>query len=326
MKKAIVLINALSEQATEDELDVLDQASLIEETLELLGYESERLFMDFDLKKIHDQIVNANPDLVINLVESLEQDARLIHWSPSFLTHLNLPYTGCDAESMYITSNKILAKQLMSSHHIATPQLITDANSGQFSPDTTYIAKPVWEDASVGISDANVMKGTPANIDAFLVNNPGRLWFFEEFIPGREFNISMLGGNEGPEVLPMAEIVFNDYPEGKPLIVGYEAKWKEDSFEYKHTVRRFGVEQENPELTEKMKEICHQCWKVFGLSGYVRVDLRVNSQNQPLVLEINANPCLSPDAGFYAAAEKAGYSFSQVLSRIIEDAYSKSNR
>ena len=325
MKKAVLLINALSEHPTEDELDVLDQASLIEETLEKLNYASERIFMDFDLKSIVNQIKNARPDLVFNLSESLEQDARLIHWPPSFLTHLKIPFTGCDAESMYITSNKTLAKKLMEINQIPTPELIEKPETALFNPNKTYMAKPVWEDASVGICDENVMVGTPENIMSFLENNSHRSWFFEEYIQGREFNISMLGGDNGPEVLPMAEIVFQNFPDGKPQIVGYDAKWKKDSFEYKNTTRHFGIEEENPALAEEMKIICYQCWDAFGLSGYVRVDLRVNAQNQPLVLEINANPCLSPDAGFYAAAEKAGYHFEVVLARIIEDAFSTSN-
>jgi D-alanine-D-alanine ligase len=120
----------------------------------------------------------------------------------------------------------------------------------------------------------------------------------------------------------MAEIVFDSFPEGKPHIIGYEAKWNEDSFEYKHTNRRFGVEQKTPDLAEKLSTICHQCWKLFDLKGYVRIDFRVDEQNNPFVLEINANPCLSPDAGFYAVAMEAGFSFDNVLTRIIEDAFS----
>ncbi|PKP31982.1 MAG: D-alanine--D-alanine ligase [Bacteroidetes bacterium HGW-Bacteroidetes-16] len=322
MKKAIVLINALSSDPTEDELDVLEQACLVEETLEQLGIESERVLMDFNIQAAVAQITGLSPDFVVNLVEGVAQDARLIHWAPALLEHLKIPFTGCGSESMYITSNKTLTKKLLLANGIPTPELVTDIQSGRFNPNKKYIAKPVWEDASVGISDANVLDGELAKINAFLSENQNRTWFFEEFIKGREFNISVLGGKNGPEVLPMAEIVFDSFPEGKPHIIGYEAKWDEDSFEYKHTNRRFGVEQEMPDLAAKLGNICHQCWQLFDLKGYVRIDFRVDEQNNPYVLEINANPCLSPDAGFYAAAMEAGFSFDNVLTRIIEDAHS----
>jgi len=322
MKKAIVLINALSSDPSEDELDVLEQACLVEETLEHLGIESERVLMDFNIQAVVAQITGLSPDFVVNLVEGVAQDARLIHWAPALLEHLKIPFTGCGSESMYITSNKTLTKKLLLANGIPTPELVTDISSGEFKPNKKYIAKPVWEDASVGISDANVLEGELAKINAFLSANQNRMWFFEEFVTGREFNISVLGGKNGPEVLPMAEIVFDNFPEGKPHIIGYEAKWNEDSFEFKHTNRRFGIEQETPDLAEKLSNICHQCWQLFGLKGYVRIDFRVDEQNNPYVLEINANPCLSPDAGFYAAALEAGFSFNTVLTRFIEDAHS----
>jgi len=321
MKKVVVLINALSEKSTEDELDVLEQASLIEETLEKLGYERSRVFMDLNVEVAANQMREANPELVVNLVEGLVQDARLIHWAPALLEHLGLPFTGCGSESMYVTSNKILTKKLMMAANIPTPQLITEPATTDFHPGKIYIAKPVWEDASVGISDENVMPGIRKQVNDFLANHADKNWFFEEFVAGREFNIAVLGGASGPEVLPMAEIVFENFLDGKPQIVGYEAKWNQDSFEYKNTNRRFGIETENPELAQRMKQICLRCWQVFGLKGYVRVDLRVNQHLEPMVLEINANPCLSPDAGFVAAAHRAGYPFEIVLQRMIEDAY-----
>jgi len=322
MKKVVVLINALSEKSTEDELDVLEQACLIEDTLEKLGYESSRVFMDLNVEAAARQIQDIGPDFVVNLVEGLVQDARLIHWAPALLEHLGLPFTGCTSESIFVTGNKILTKKLMMAHGIPTPQLITNPAGTDFHPGKIYMAKPVWEDASVGISDENVMPGERNRVDDFLAAHGDTDWFFEEFVSGREFNIAVLGGVSGPEVLPMAEIVFDNFPEGKPQIVGYEAKWNQDSFEYKNTNRRFGIETENPELAERMKQICLRCWQVFGLKGYIRVDLRVNQHQEPMVLEINANPCLSPDAGFVAAANQAGYPFEIVLQRMIEDAFS----
>jgi D-alanine-D-alanine ligase len=143
--------------------------------------------------------------------------------------------------------------------------------------------------------------------------------FAEAYIEGREFNLSLLASKAGPQVLPPAEIRFEDYPEGKTRIVGYRAKWHEGSFEYLHTVRSFEFPPQDSELILRLTDLATRCWCLFDLRGYARVDFRVDREGRPWVLEVNVNPCLSPDAGFYAAAAQTGLSFTQVVERIIGD-------
>jgi len=149
--------------------------------------------------------------------------------------------------------------------------------------------------------------------------NFGMNFFVEQFIDGREFNISVLAGENGPTVLPPAEIIFKDYPEGKPNIVGYDAKWNMESFEYNNTPRSFDFPTKDAQLIEELMDISARCWNLFDLKGYARVDFRVGIDGKPYVLEINANPCLSPDSGFYAAVQKAGLTFEEAIERIIKD-------
>jgi len=321
MGKIVLLINALSATPAEDELDVLDEACVVETALEKSGYETERLFMGLNLMETSRRLQEMKPLFVFNLVESLDLDGKLIHFAPSLLEHLKIPYTGCRTESMYITSNKILTKKMLSAAGLPTPELIADINSPPFDSSKQYIAKPVMEDASVGISDENLLHGDVQKIQEFLDRHAVMQYFLEEYIDGREFNISMLGGLDDPEVLPIPEIVFEKFPEDKPKIVGYRAKWDESSFEYQNTKRVFGLENTEPELAENLKQICLDCWNLFGLKGYARVDLRVDNEGKPWILEINANPCLSDDAGFYAATQQAGFEFSEVIKRIIEDVW-----
>ena len=146
-----------------------------------------------------------------------------------------------------------------------------------------------------------------------------RDFFVEEFIEGREFNLSILAGESGSQVLPPAEIIFTNYPEGKPKVVGFSAKWKEDSFEYKNTSRTFTFSKTDEPLLHSLREIAQKCWHIFDLSGYARVDFRVDSQNQPYVLEVNANPCISPDSGFFAACNEAGVPFREAVRRIVNN-------
>jgi D-alanine-D-alanine ligase len=121
-------------------------------------------------------------------------------------------------------------------------------------------------------------------------------------------------------VLSPAEIVFEAYADAKPRVVGYRAKWDEASFEYHHTPRRFEFEPHDARLLAELKRLALECWTCFGLRGYARVDFRVDGEGRPWVLEVNTNPCLSPDAGFAAALERAGISFQDAIARILADA------
>jgi D-alanine-D-alanine ligase len=322
MEKVVILINKISESPTEDEIDVLDQAEEVEKALLSLGYTCERIFMDLNLKQAGDSVVAAIPKFVFNLVEGLEGKANLIHLAPALLESLGIPYSGCRLDSIFITSNKPLAKRILSFNGIATPAFYQADSFDLLKDSFTYIAKPLWEDASVGIDDSSVFKGN--NLDKWkeLKAAWGKNYFVEEFIEGREFNLSILGGGkDGARVLPPAEILFKDFPVNKPRILGYSAKWDKNAFEYINTPRTFQFSPEDQPLLADLKRIALKCWEVLDLKGYARVDFRVSKDNTPYVLEINANPCISKDAGFYAAACQAGLSFQQIIESIVKDAF-----
>ena len=125
---------------------------------------------------------------------------------------------------------------------------------------------------------------------------------------------------EPPKPVQVAEIRFVDFPAGKPRIVGYEAKWKAGSFEYEHTPRDFALSRAEWGLTERIGNLARECWRAFGLRGYARVDLRIDDRGEPWILEVNANPCLSSDAGFAAAVAEEGLSFEDAIARIVQAA------
>ena len=132
----------------------------------------------------------------------------------------------------------------------------------------------------------------------------------EPLAPGR--------AQDGPELLPPAEIRFDAYPPGKVRVVGYRSKWEEGTFEFANTPRTFEFPAQDAPLLANLKELALRCWKLFDLRGYARVDFRVDGEGRPWILEVNANPCLSPDAGFSAATLRAGLTFPDVLCRILE--------
>jgi ribosomal protein S18 acetylase RimI-like enzyme len=186
------------------------------------------------------------------------------------------------------------------------------------------IVKAIHEHASVGMDDAAIVTCRDGRDLAECLraaeSRLGKPCFAEQFIDGREFNLSVLAGPDGPQVLPPAEIDFTAFPPAKPRIVGYSAKWHADTFEFLNTPRRFDFPPSDAGLLARLTEVAVRCWSLFDLRGYVRVDFRVDRAGCPFVLEVNTNPCISPDAGFAAALERAGITYAAAVQRIVEDA------
>lgn len=317
MKKALLLINSVSEPSTEDERDVLIQAEAVEQALNRLGFNTGRLYCDLNLEKLKADLEANKSDMVFNLVETLDGKGALIHLIPFMLETMRIPFTGSPGYAMLVTTDKVRAKKLMKEHRIPTPPWYLPWDPVPADRSGSYIRKPVWEDGSSGIDDASVIEGTSRAFLEFFGN--GEENFMERFIDGREFNLTLLAGSEGPEIMPPAEMQFRDYPAGKPKILNYASKWESGSDEYGKTVRSFDLAEEDRELVGRMREIALQCWEIFELRGYARVDFRVDEHNRPFVLEVNANPCISPDAGFVAACEEGGVSYTDMIQSIIND-------
>jgi len=319
-KRVVFLYDKLPENPKEDELDVIRQMKFIRKALIHLGYTTEELSFSIDLEGVMKELKRLNPWIVFNLVETTMGTGQLLHIAPSILNYLKIPFTGAPLEALFITTNKVLTKKQMKLMGIPTSGWYMLDELHQIDPRMKYIVKPISEDGSLGLDENCVFQGRNKTFFKKLEKLDKRIFFIEEFIDGREFNLSVLGGRNGPQVMPPAEILFKDYPEDKPKVVGYNAKWTEDSFEYTHTPRTFRFGNRDRSLIEELKSIALRCWKEFDLRGYVRVDFRVDKNNQPYVLEINGNPCIAPESGYVAATKRAGLKFPEVVNRILEDA------
>ena len=317
--KVAVLYGAVAADAAPDEQDVLTEVETVSRGLAAHGYQPVVLPITLDLEASRRRLMDLRPAFVFNLVESVEGLGRLIHLAPALLESLGLPYTGSGADAAYVTSNKLLAKRLMAAAGIATPSWAPPGHAPEFPGP--YIVKSVWEHASIGLEDDSVTvdRGRLTDILRRRRRRHGGEWFVEAYVEGREFNLSLLAGDGSVELLPPAEMCFVGYPPGKPRIVNYAAKWEEASFEYHATQRRFEFPPEDDGLLARLRDRVIACWRLFELKGYARVDCRVDLAGAVQVLEVNINPCLSPDAGFAAAAERAGLDFPAILRRIVAD-------
>ena len=161
----------------------------------------------------------------------------------------------------------------------------------------------------------------PQELDAAIAERNreyGNQHFAERFVAGREFNVALLGRSDAqPQVLPVAEIEFCNYAPEKPRIVDWRAKWVAASFEYQNTPRRFDFAKCDAGLVAHLEHLATDAWHTCGLRGYARVDFRVDARGAPWILEVNANPCLAPDAGFAAALAADGISYTSAMTRIV---------
>lgn len=333
--KILILHNAVGADSRPDERDVLVQAAAVAKDLSALGHRVETAGCDLDLSSLKRRLDDTRPDLVFNLVEALDGHGRLIHLVPAALESWGIPFTGSGSAALWITTHKIMAKQRLAAAGLPTPAWIgpfpaeMPAVGNLTCPPVDvaahrWIVKSLWEHASFGLDDSVLVSGADReSIEAILRDRAPRLGgacFAEIFVDGREFNLSVLAGPAAPQVLPPAEIVFEDFGPDRPRIVGYRAKWAEESFEYRHTTRRFASDEDDGGLLARLRDIAAQCWRVFDLRGWARVDFRVDGAGHPWILEVNANPCLAPDAGFAAAVARAGLTSAEAMAQIVAEA------
>jgi D-alanine-D-alanine ligase len=308
---------------------VLQEASAVAASLRELGWEPAELDLTPDLERAARELADAAPAIVFNLVESVEGRGRYIVLAQALLETLGIPFTGAGLEAMIHSTSKPAAKRLLGLGGVRAPAWMP-AEAALTTPPRfppTWIVKNAWEHASIGLDDESVVADAAAlrrAIGRRAASEGLENLFIEEFVDGREFNLSVLGrrGAE-PNVLPPAEIRFVDFPAGKPRMVGYKAKWDERSPEFGRTPRSFEFPPGDATLLADLTAISQRCWSLFGLRGHARVDFRVDAGGVPWVLEVNANPCISPDAGFAAAAARAGLSMRDTVARIVADTLGK---
>jgi D-alanine-D-alanine ligase len=305
--------------AAEDEVPA---RSPIVHALKQLGHRVTSIACTLDLASIRRRLLRAKPDVVFNRVESLGGSDSMMAAITLLLDAMEIPYTGNSSAALMAAASKVCVKERLHRAGLPTPEWINTDRGWTSVGNAKFILKSVYEHASFELDDSSIVTvSSQDQISALLRDREaatGRSYFAEEFIDGREFNLSLIG--PGPRVLPPAEIDFSTFPRGKECIVGHSAKCDPTSFEYHNTDRIFDFPAIDQPLLQQLGELAVECWRLFELYGYARVDFRVDSAKQPWILEINTNPCTLPDAGFAAALAHAGIHFHDGIQAILDEA------
>jgi len=299
--------------------DVLTQVACVEASLGALGHRSVRIPFSRDLDAFVQMVRDHDIKMVFNLCETVDEDPRLCAHPAAVFELLGLAFTGSPSTALMATTDKLLTKRILSSAGVATPAYaVYDPGDALDAARLKFpvIVKPLLEDASIGIAQESVAaeEKTLRLRLADLSTRFGTL-LIEEYIAGREFNLSLMGYPDA-RLLPVAEIDFAGYPADAYPILDYKAKWDKSSLEYRHSTRKFPTGL-SAELQRKLTRTARTCFRVLMLRDYGRIDLRMDSRENLYVLEANANPCLSPDAGFAAAVQKSGLTYDQMVTHFI---------
>ncbi len=227
-------------------------------------------------------------------------------------------YTGCPGAALRLALDKAKTKSVLVGSGLPTPrfQVLTPASGNRFRLRFPCIVKPVAEDASHGLSEASVVRDVAAlkkQIKAVSEGYGGEA-LVEEFIEGREFNATVLGGRE-PYPLPPSEIVYS-LPASMPRILSFAAKWEPETVYYRGT-RAVCPADIDAGTRAQIVKIARTAFKLIGCRGYARVDMRLDSEGKLNVLEVNPNPDISPDTGAARQASAAGLTYNQFIEKIV---------
>lgn len=308
--------------------DVLQQVEAVERSLRELDVDCLSIPFDRDIAAFIATVKEEKIEAIFNLCESVDDDARLIGHPAAVFELLGLPFTGSGSFSLMLTTDKLLSKRQLAAAGFRTPDYLA-YDGGDMSALLDFalpaIIKPRLEDASIGIDQDSIVfkkKELKEKLPVFYKKYGPLL--LEQFIDGREFNISLFGYPTA-HTLPVAEIDFSTFPKELQKIVGYRAKWDENAFEYHNTRRLFP--QKLPHLLERnLRKVATGAFKLFMLRDYGRIDMRMDDLGKIYVLEANANPCITPDAGFIAAAGQCKMSFTDIVRDFIRFLHARAKK
>jgi D-alanine-D-alanine ligase len=312
-----------------DYLTPIEEYEIIVKRLKRVGFDAYALNLKDDIFNFLELVKNNPPDVIFNLAEIYKEQPRLEMNLVGLYELLGIPYTGASALTLANCQSKFLTKKLLNYHGIKTAKFqLFDKIPEEFNLETKFpvIVKPAYEDASVGIENESIVFNTNALRKRleFVFSQFNQPALIEEFIEGREFNVSVMGDLK-PKVLPISEIDFSRMPDHLHNIVSYQAKWDPHHESYHKTIPICPAEI-SKSLEDKLKHTAIAAFKIMDTKDYTRVDMRVTSEEEIYVLEVNPNPDLTEGAGFMRSAHAAGLSYSQALKKIVMLAYERGKR
>jgi D-alanine-D-alanine ligase len=285
------------------------------------GHQVSILGVHGDVRKLISGLHRRRPDLVFNLMEMFGKNLLGAIGVVGLLDLLGVPYTGGGPGEFYLQEDKVLSKKLLAFDHIRYPDFAVftqDAaleTGGQLR--MPLFVKPLRMDASIGIDSNSLVRSSVEMMQRVLEiqSKVHDAALVEEYIPGREFYVGVIGNTE-PVAFPPIEMDFSGLPNGAPHVLGAKAKWAEKSPEYRGTTAK--VADVPDEVRARLQKVAVEAYRALRVRDYGRVDLRMTEDGEVYVLEVNASCYLEEDGEFASAALAGGVDYKALINRIVE--------
>jgi len=309
----------------EAEFDEPSTVRRIEKALKQLGHTVFKIEADENSFNKFKRLKN-KLNLVFNIAEGLngaDREAQI----PAILEMLGIPYTGPQPLGYAVGLNKSVAKEILSYYKIPTPHWITvnklnylDKKEFKYFP---AIAKPLGEGSSKGIRARNLVynQNDLKKIVKELLKEFKQPVIIEEYLPGREFTVAVIGSNP-VKVLPIVELTFPDLPPDMPRFDHYEAKWV---YENPDTLDPFDCPAKiSASLKNKIEKLVLDAFHALEMKDWARIDVRLDKKGNPNFIEVNCPPGIMPDpkenSRFTRSARVAGLSYERMIEEILRSA------
>lgn len=310
------------EGLTPQQLSMFEMELAVLETLRKLGHEVQGLGVEEELRPIREQIASFSPHVVFNIVNYFHNVTAYDSHVVSYLELLKQPYTGCNPRGIVLAGDKALSKKILTYHRIPCPLFAMFPQRGRKArlPARMHypvIVKSAAEHGSTGIAQASIVhdeKGLRERVE-FVHRTVGTDVVVEQYIDGREVTVSVLG-NERLQVFPVWELWFENLPPRSEPIATSRVKL---DLEYAERIgARIGPARDMDERKiQEIQRIAKRSYRALDLSGFARIDFRIDRDGRPFVIEANCNPDLTPIEDFAESAKAAGVDYPQLLQRII---------
>ncbi len=290
------------------------------ETLREQGHEVRVLGVHDDLAGIRPTAGFFEPHIVLNLLEAFAGVTTFDQNVVSYLELLRLRYTGCNPRGLILARDKALSKKLLAYHRIPVPDFFVIGYGRKPAlrkkMHFPLIVKSLFFEASAGISQASVVEDDDqlARRVQFIHDSLGTAAIVEQFIDGRELYVGVLG-NERLDVLPVWEMSFAQMPENRWRIATERVKWN-TQYQKKNGIMTDRAKLDAPTI-ERMQRMAKRAYRALDLSGYARIDVRMDEEGRIYVLEANPNPNMAYGEDFTESAEAHGISYERLLGRLI---------
>jgi D-alanine-D-alanine ligase len=336
MARIVVLYNTDydAEQATltgPDVTSVRDSAKAITRALAESGHTVELSGVHgVEVYSVLAEIRRQKYDLLFNLCESMDNNSLNEPTFAGLLDLFGIRYTGADLLALASCLHKQRTKDILLAHRVPTPPyhyLLDEAalaDPALDALDYPWFVKLAHEDASLGITEANLVRDAAAlrARSGELMREYKQAVIAERYVEGREINVTVMGNGAEARTLPLHEIDFAAMPSDRPHIVSYAAKWEEGHVDYAGT-KPVPLRDATPAMIAAVEQVALAAYRAVELRDYGRVDLRVDAAGQPWVIDVNPNPDISPDAGVTRAAAAAGMTYPQMVAEIARIALAR---